>query len=236
MKEYLIKPCALAYLNQWHATDKRIVESIENVDSIGDLAKAIRTLAIKYQVIRTFQIKKIRDAHGEDEVNERWRQVARAVKAVNLDDQDHSKIVHRLADKLGSIFHMDGGSGKAESSLISAATKFLWFRGHTTIRIYDKRAVDALNPMQKMRAQAENRRSWLVGGDYEKYSCAWRQEYLACETKLVAAIMKLPQQLEWSFIPEGKNRSSALNELAKQRFRERVFDKYLWTLGERRKN
>jgi hypothetical protein len=233
MSSYLIKPCALAYLNQWYKTDKRIVQRISEANSTTQLANAIRSLAIDYQVVRNFPIKKIEEAHGKAEVEQRWRKVAQEVKKFRLDPEDHRGSIHELADRLGSIFHTDG-HGKAKPTLISAATKFLWFSGRFEVQIYDKRAVDALNPMQKKRAQEEGRRGWLVGGDYGKYSQAWRQEYLAREFELSQAIKELSRRLEWSLIPEGKDRREILSELETEHFRERVFDKYLWTLGERK--
>lgn len=231
MKRYLIKPCALSYLNQWYQTDRQLVQGIASATSISDSAIAIRDLAIKYQVIRTFEINKIRENFGKEEVEKRWQKVAHAVQAVDLEGQNHEKAVHDLANILGGIFQADAES-KTGDSLISAATKFLWFQKHTEIRIYDKRAVVALNQFQKSRAQTEGRRSWLVNGEYKKYAKAWQQEFLEHKEELVTAIDELPQLIQWSFIPL-EERAMVLRESRSLRFKERVFDKYLWTLGEK---
>lgn len=231
MTHHLIKPCALAYLNQWHKTDRGILKRLSEADSSTDLAKAIQSLAAKYQVARNFPTKAIEIAHGKECVMERWMQVGQAVKAAQLPDYDHSRVIHELADKLGTIFHMKDMS-KARPTLISAATKFLWFQGHSAIRIYDKRAVDALNLMQKERVQSNRKKGWKVDRNYELYARAWQQEYLAHESQIIMAIEQLPRNFDWSIIPIGEERSKALAEMKTVRFRERVFDKFLWTIGE----
>lgn len=51
-------------------------------------------------------------------------------------------------------------------------------------------------------------------------------------TKAVcAAVIALADALQWSIVPDGDERSEALKIMKKSWFRDRVFDKYLWTVG-----
>lgn len=231
MTNHLIKPCALAYLNQWHKTDQHIFAGFAKSKSLPVLANALQLLAAKYQVARNFPVKAISKNHGEEDVTKRWHQAAQAVQDVQFSERDHARIVHDLANELGTIFYFAGGN-KAKATLISAATKFLWFKGHTDIRIYDKRAVQALNPMQKKRALSEGKTGWRVDGDYALYARAWHQEYVEREPEIITAITELPSQFDWSIVPAGEDREKALAEMKTGRFRERVFDRLLWTIGE----
>lgn len=228
-EEHLMRHAAFGYLSQWHQTDSDLMANIVLEDKLAKRGDAFRNLATQYQVIRTFQIKKIREAEGEKGVTKCWRKVASAVAKVPLDKDGASvtaENVRALAQRLGKIFAAKDDPRK-KPSLISAATKFLWFAGHTSIRIYDKRAVDALNELSG---------SGPVGGNYAAYAKAWDKEFKSRKQMVKAAIRGSIAHVDWSAIPDGAARELAIKASKTEWFADRVFDKFLWILGAEKKD
>jgi hypothetical protein len=160
-----------------------------------------------------------------------WKTVAKAVCELEQDNSSAHAQVHGLANRLGGILPPTSWKGKAQPLLLSAASKFLWFRGHTSIRIYDKRAKDALNVMQKNRAKSAGKREWKVDSNYARFADAWDQEFNEHKHLIDAAIAALPKQMDWSIIPCGPERKMATKAIRETWFADRVFDKFLWTIG-----
>jgi predicted GNAT superfamily acetyltransferase len=230
MNGNLTRPAALAYLNQWERTDKRLATILRSDAGPKELASAFRELATKYNVVRNFSTKEARK-DGPKQVERLWGKVADTVSKVELDEEaSPSKEVHRLARKLGGIFPLAEDDAKSQPVLLSAATKFLWFRGHTNIRIYDKRAVVALNALIKLRGEGKGKK---VDGDYELFTAEWDTEYKRLRAEIKGAIKDLPQVVHWSTVSET-NRKSALADSKNDWFCDRVFDKILWITGEKK--
>lgn len=228
-EEHIMKHAAFGYLSQWHQTDSDLMANIVLEKKLEKRGEAFSKLATKYQVIRTFPIKKIREAHGEKGVAKHWRKVATSVAKVQLDESDASTTadkVHTLALRLGRIFSAKDDP-KENPSLISAATKFLWFAGHTSIRIYDKRAVEALNELSG---------SDPVNGDYAAYAKVWDEEFNARKQMVKTAIRGSIAHIDWSAIPDGAARTLAIKASKTEWFADRVFDKFLWILGAKEKD
>jgi hypothetical protein len=229
MHRNLPRPAALAYLNQWEETDKPLATILRSDVGLKDLAIEFRKLATRYNVVRNFSTKEARK-HGPKQVERLWRKVADSVCKVELNDEaSPSEEVHLLAQKLGGIFPLADDATKSQPVLLSAATKFLWFRGHTNIRIYDKRAVVALNALIKLRDEGKARK---VDGDYKLFAAEWDTEYKRLRAQIKGAIKDLPQVVHWSTVPEA-NRKSALADSRNDWFSDRVFDKILWITGEK---
>lgn len=230
MRRHLIKPSTIAYLNQWYKSDRLLMESLAPSNPNG-LGENFRRLAAKYMVARNFSTTNIKKSGRSEKTAQLWSQVATAVCSVDINDRtlDH-KMVHDLANKLGEIFPPKSGGKSVQPTLLSAATKFLWFRGHTSIRIYDKRAVEALNQLQKLR----ERKSRRVNGDYASFAKAWNEEFRSYKPELMEAQSELPNQLDWSIVPQDEH-DKALRVAQKKWFSERVFDKFLWTIGTGKK-
>lgn len=227
-EEHLMKHAAFGYLSQWHQTDSDLMANIVLEETLEKQGQAFSKLATKYQVIRTFPIKKIRDTEGDKGVAKRWRKVATSVARVQLDESDASATadkVHTLALRLGEIFSAKDDP-KENPSLISAATKFLWFAGNTSIRIYDKRAVEALNELSG---------SDPVNGDYGAYAKAWDEEFNKRKQMVKTTIRGSIAHIDWSAIPEGVARTLAIKVSKTEWFGDRVFDKFLWTSGAKKK-
>lgn len=223
---HLIKPSTIAYLNQWYKNDRLLIESLA-LNNPKALGEPFRKLAAKYMVARNFSTTNIKGNGRSEKIAQLWSQVATVVCSVEINDRmSEHKMVHDLANKLGGIFPPKSGSKIVQPTLLSAATKFLWFRGHTSIRIYDKRAVEALNQLQKLR----ERKSRRVNGDYAAFAKAWNEEFRSYKSELMAAKSELPHQLNWSIVPQDEH-DKALCVTKKNWFSERVFDKFLWTIG-----
>jgi hypothetical protein len=194
MHAHLINHSALGYLNQWHKTDQPFMLALQKESDAQILAPHLKKLAIKYQVIRNFPTAHINDSAR---VNRLWIRAAEALCAVDIEKTGNpSTEVHGLADQLGSIFPFEDKSSKSTASLLSAASKFLWFKGHTSVRIYDKRAVDALNRMQKKRVNGSRSVGWRVDGDYEVFANAWKAEYQEYASKIAGAVQALEGQVD----------------------------------------
>lgn len=229
--DQILKHSAFAYLNQWHRSDGELLAKIIDAD-VDSRGVAFASLAVKYSVIRTFPIKAIREKFGEAEVAERWKHVATAVRRVKIDSATSpTDKVNRLAKKLWSIFS-DVQNPRPPQNLISAASKFLWFDGNPSIRIYDTRAVIALNRLQEERKKASGISFNKINGNYGNYVEAWEEESTAHDALVKAAIRGVGQCLDYSAIPDGEARRLALRASKTEWFRDRVFDRFLWTIGE----
>ncbi|MGY6122034.1 hypothetical protein ACW9YQ_17010 (plasmid) [Paraburkholderia strydomiana] len=192
----------------------------------GTGIERIKKLAAKYMVARNFSSRGLDDAKAL----RCWERVVACVAdAAAQTNEPVAQIVDELADNLGKIF--PDARGRSAPTLLSAASKFLWFSGRLDVRIYDKRAVNALNTLRSGGARADGRRGWRVNGSYENFAQAWGEEYAAREKILRSAVTALGDALVWSIVPDGDERSGAMKIMKKPWFRDRVFDKYLWTIG-----
>lgn len=146
MPENLVRYSAFSYLQQWYRTDRQLMEAFANARGGQVAVRDLKSLAVKYMVARNFKSAKLAEA----EVDLRWKGVARHIAATKRrTDAAIEDCIQDLAGKLGQAFPT--AIGKASPTLLSAASKFLWFSGLHDVRIYDKRAVKALNALQKER-------------------------------------------------------------------------------------
>ena len=230
MPRHLILYSALSYVQQWYRTDREFMSALSGGEGHRIAVGDIRRLATKYMVARNFKS----SALAADELARRWRAITRHVEAVRdgmYSTQDQR--VNDLALRLGQVF--PAAKGKSSPVLLSAASKFLWFAGLRDVRIYDKRAVSALAVLQKERALSEGRSWQRVAASYQGFASVWKEECDAHSSDICAAAKAVAGVLDWSIIPAGSNRVAAMRVAKEQWFRDRVFDKYLWTLGEGKK-
>jgi len=222
-----VRPYALEYLNQWHEFDRCCRNELQEDADLDILAAKFRELATKYVVAWNFSTSS--KTSDDDSTHRLWKKVAKAVCEVEIDDpKSIADEVEKLAIKLGKIVASHSAGKRTQPILLSAATKFLWFRGYDAIRIYDKNAVNALNEMLKNDAQKKGKKKWKINGDYKAYLAAWEDEYRKIEGTIKRASNDLGAVIDWSRVPHGKDRKVALAATKKQWFRERVFDRLLW--------
>lgn len=209
-----INHAALEYLNQWFRTDRHHMrETSEPITG-----EALRKLAAKYMVSRGFSMK---DAKGrtisEQEQALRWDQAAGFVRKARGLAKGDAAVVLKLATQLGQI-------DTRAFDLTSAATKFLWFAGRHDVRILDVRAVNALRKLD-----TPVRGTKLNYGWFEQ---AWARQAHACSNELQRAAENLPTQFPWSAIPASSQGTALKEAIGQEWFKDRIFDKYLWTKGQ----
>ena len=221
MPNNLIRNSCFEYLQQWYRTDRQLMGATTTVEEV-------RNLAIKYMVVRNFKISDL----NLKELNAKWEKVVKCVaKAQNENKQDTTSMVNKLAEDIGGIFPT--AIGKTQPVLISAASKFLWFSGVHQVRIYDKRAVNALKIMQRERTSKDGiKRKLQLNGNYSSFENAWNEEYADFASEIKDVTKDFDKILNWTIIPDGEWCKEALNVSKKAWFRDRVFDKFLWTSGE----
>lgn len=206
---WLMKHSALSYANQWFMTDRKFMKELRKNSSQEIDDRVLGYLAAKYMVARGFKAQ---------ENNQQWVTAAKHLTAAVQSSEQTAVKVHTLAIELGKV----APAKNTPSYLLSAATKFLWFAGEHEARILDKRAVDALGHLRGVRGK--------LGTDYEQYAAAWKDQLEAHKEVLTKALVDLPQQLEWTCIPSDIH-TEAKTVFKEPWFADRVFDKYLWTIG-----
>lgn len=209
---WLAKHSALSYANQWFMTDRGLMEGLKPPGSRTFDAQVLGKLAAKYMVARSFK-----KEEQPDGLDRRWVLAAAHLKTSLGSPARIDKIVHALAEKLGTVGPVDG-----RTSLVSAASKFLWFAGRYEARILDKRAVNALSKLTGKRVSAS---------DYRGFAEAWQGQFEISRPEIVDAVAKLPYQMEWTRIEPARH-GLAMAVFKQGWFIDRVFDKYLWTIGE----
>lgn len=204
MKNWLLNHAALSYADQWYATDRKFIGRML-VKAVAD-EKVVHKLASKYMVARCF--KKIEGL---------WPKVAAELDDVLAKPLTPIAMVDQLAARLGKVSPITANPG----DLHSAASKFLWFSGERNVRIYDRRAVSAL---AKLDSEFRDRRN------YGAFVAAWNRQFKCFKLEIQQSLDSLGGQLHWSIVPPEEHR--LLTVVAGKRwFAERVFDKYLWTIG-----
>lgn len=104
---------------------------------------------------------------------------------------------------------------------LSAASKLLWLSSRKPI-IYDSRAFTALEEEYGHKADRK---------DYEAYCESWRRAYKKNKQAILNAVNELPKVR--AFLPGATPADDQLLALVcKPWFRERVFDIFLWELGD----
>jgi hypothetical protein len=104
---------------------------------------------------------------------------------------------------------------------LSAASKLLWFRSGAPVKLFDSRAVDALRAMKYLPGYYE----------YEKFCSAWERAFEDHRDELFSAIDRVCENLEYALVPKvERERFPVLTKTPD--FFERVFDQYLWFLGD----
>lgn len=204
--QHLYKHAALNYAHQWFTTDKAFMQQMKSGNPSKINQDTVRSIAANYMVARGFK---------KNNANI-WGRVANKLEEfIASNDRD----IEKLATDLGGISPTTGRANP--SRLISAATKFLWFAGRHEIKIYDKRAVNALHKLNRLPRTPKT---------YAAYATAWSAEYDIHKAEIRRVIAELPNQLEWSGIAQDSY-DDAKAAFTEGWFPDRVFDKCLWLHG-----
>ena len=233
---------SLSYLNQWYVIDRHFINILSSSSDGEALSECLRKLSAEYRVARNFTMSRAttndfekqaqplskQTDDGKKLARQLWMRVASLVQcAAEEHENDATKTVAILADSLGKVF--PGKDKSAKPTLLSAASKFLWFSGRYDIRIYDSRATLALNAWCKEH-RATDRRGWRVDGSYSDFAKEWGRMYETFKRSIGTVVNELELAMHWSLVP-GNDQDSARSAMQQQWFHDRVFDKYLWTVG-----
>ncbi|WLW59637.1 hypothetical protein RA224_20660 [Achromobacter aegrifaciens] len=236
MSEHIINHSALSYLNQWYVTDRHYMGISTSADTTTTTAGSrLQDLGAEYGVARNFALPGMEKDGRKREASILWEEISSLVSdAASESAVKANETVAVLADKLGKVF--PGKKSGSPPALLSAATKFLWFSGRYDIRIYDKRAVHALNSWcEKNRDPSSTKKGWRIDGSYAAFSKEWHRMYQTHESAIRDAVADLKNVGKWSLVPEATARTAMQTVLPQQWFLDRVFDKYLWTIGAKKK-
>lgn len=141
-----------------------------------------------------------------------WENLARDIQQLGpIDEANYIDIVTGFADD----------HHRAGKRPLSAASKLLWFRSGAPVKLFDSRAVDALRAMKYLPGYYE----------YKKFCSAWERAFVDHRDELFAAIDRLCGNLEYVLVPKAE-REHFRALAATPDFFERVFDQYLWFLGD----
>jgi hypothetical protein len=182
----------------------RVEEALHEAMLGTPSANQIRRALKHFRVARTF--KGLSDAVAE--------QISKdLVKVSNGREGTYSDKVTLLAQRFKNRFGQFN---------LSAASKLLWLRNRSPYLIYDARAVNALRCLGNERFD-----------NYTSYCEAWQKEYEERSDQISAAshgLLNLPRKYTAAFLlTDGQ-----LTKLVHAKwFRERVFDIYLWEIGDK---
>lgn len=197
--------CALHYLNQWLDRDSKYCEALGSGDESLQLA-ALKNAGAFYRVARNLPGK-----HEVEKKVVRYKPVLDVLNAIDENDV----VIDRLDSLiLESNRAISGNYGGRET--LSLTTKFLWLKFRSPIKIYDSQARAALG---------------AKAGDISGFNAAWLECFHKHCSDVQASCERLAQVSEYSNDPQIAT-PSYIKAIGKQQwFQERVFDVYLWNLG-----
>ena len=203
---------SVQYLNCWIETDEPLYWGLQ-CHCEKARRRALVGIAKKYSVIRSFP--KMRDSGGD-----RLHHVPGLIDNLRIFNEDEQVKVIHLA---GAIEETYG------RRLVSASSKFLWFKYRSPVIIFDGMAVKCLAELTKCAANGE-RVTRLELQDYNRYCEVWQKQYAAFQHCIDVACNDLRHAGKYTLADKMSERD--LSKLAsKTWFKERVFDFFLWHNG-----
>lgn len=197
---------AAAYLNDWWQYDSVFFIGLQASKSRDARLYWLRQLAAYYQVNRNLKKK---HEGGGPRLAEALTALDGVSGPITEDNVDFS--VLRLVKLLKETY---------KSTLISAASKFLWALHRSPVAIYDSRARATLNQLSGTNMPEE---------DYVSFRKEWLKQFDQRKSAIGSACDKLLCMREFAPFPKDER---ALECVVKaQWFHERVFDKFLWWNG-----
>ena len=198
--------CALEFLNLWLEKEAALCEQL-NSEKIKDQSEALKKAGAYFKVARNLPRK-----YDEERGLYRCEPVLNIVNKIpTISTESMVQTVQDVSKKIADKYK--------RKSAISLASKFLWLKFKSPVRIYDSQARMAL----------ESKR-----GDYLAFNEAYSKRYDRSEAAIVEACERLERVAAYSAEP-GISKSR-LNDLVSARwFRERVLDIYLWHEGQKSK-
>jgi hypothetical protein len=152
--------------------------------------------------------------------------VIRTLEKCESSWENLAKDIHQLgriddANYIEKVTEFANSHRRAGKKPLSAVSKLLWFRSGAPVKLFDSRAVDALRAMKYFPGFYE----------YEGFCAAWAKAFDDHRDELFKAIDRLCTNLQYTLVPIAE-RGRFQTLAATPDFYERVFDQYLWFLGD----
>ncbi len=197
--------CALKYMLQWYAKERPLYKSMSGNEIPF---KAISNTLYYFQVARSFK------GLGKEESKQKKIRKLVLKHSNNLSTQiDAKRNVQSLANDIKKVF---------EKKNISAASKLLWIRRRSPVILFDRRTSKALKMLYPD----------FKGNHYEEFYKQWRISYEEHKNSVKEATKKLERVIN-IITPHHIPKEKAIKEVRGGWFQERVFDIYLWELGQK---
>lgn len=197
-----IEFAAMRFLVQWYHKEKLLHAGIRQPTPAEDDIHA---------ALRFFQI--ARNFRG---VRER-RQLRKIRDALC---RHRTSVAHSPVEKVERLAAAFNSAGFQRN--VSAASKLLWLSSRSPFKIYDDRARKALIKLGEEPG---------AKGDYARYFKAWEQQFEFHRAEIRFAASRLSSLR--AFLPRPVPSEAEVHALAGHTwFQERVFDIYLWELGD----
>ncbi len=207
MKKISIEYCSLFYLNQWILYDEKYNFALNNPKiKEYEKIKILKEASIYYRIARNFPTK-----YDEKKGLQRLEpvyEIIKMVKSKEFSDNPVEKIL-RVKEKISNKY---GGI-----KLLSATTKILWIKIKHPIIIYDSQAVNALGSKP---------------GDLNEYYHKWKDEYNIVKKEIKNACLDLEKINKYVVNQKIATKEYIRNISQNEWFHERVFDAYLWHIGD----
>ena len=227
---------AFDYLVSWFQNGKKWHDDLRPSSKVAPEEKreTLVKIANAYQVSRNFP-----KAPDGGDSGPRLKEASKLLEKQKgpITPDNRSGKVKALADKLGEKYPKNG----KDQDLVSAASKFLWYKHRDPVIIYDNRAKNALYKLCKCSDNklVERTKTGTGLGDYGKYCCAWDEAYKEYEKEVVETCCHLVRCLsdhkpltESNLEIEIKTLDEIKEVIDSKWFRHRLFDKFLFDLGE----
>lgn len=185
LKKIPLEYCAARYLQQWQKREELLYERMSCVPHDEDIKNSLAY----FKVSRNFT--------GLKSNPKAIASIRKALLSVRRSQQylSPSARVTELCNRFSTEF---------DSFNLSAASKLLWLSERSPYIVYDRRALLALT--EKLGHRLADAR------DYEEYANVWRTEYSNVNTKIAAAIERLPSGR--AFMPSTSLTDSELRRFA----------------------
>lgn len=196
---------SLRYLDMWLSHDRSCHESLQSGTRDEKLA-SLKDAAVHYKVARNLP-----KECDKDRGLSRYEPVLEVIDEVTAShfSEDTVRLINTIQKRISINYK--------NRSVLSLTTKFLWLKIRDPIIIYDSQARKALK---------------TKNGDLLGFYDAWRKEYEVHSQTITTACTNLSRVSKYSC-----NQKIATVEYVKfissqTWFQERVFDLYLWKLGQ----
>jgi hypothetical protein len=197
--------CALRYLLLWTQKEKNINLQTNSIEA-DEIEIELRKGLNYFRISRNFK-----NLDGKDKARIILDSIEKAgSKKSSTPEKNVVYLAHKFKDDFGQFN-------------LSAASKLLWLKYQHPYIIYDSRAVVGLKTIN----------SEFLDKDYTEFSRVWHTEYNKIKKDIVTAANKLPS-LHMYFSDFYGTPKSIKELVSKEWFLERIFDIYLWELGEKK--